>query len=100
MARPELDLVAGVEEEIRGERASALGRSGEQLEALLAELELLRAAVDAAPAEERPGRVAAYNACRARAELVYEQMCIQREAMGVRSHELLATTFPIPRRLR
>ena len=92
--------MAGVEEEIRHERASALGHSGERLEALLAELTRLRAAADAAPASERPARVAAYNASRAQAERLYEQLCIQREAMGVRSHDMLAAAYPIPKRLR
>lgn len=92
--------MAGVEEEIRGERASALGHSGERLEAVLAELVRLRAEVDAAPPTERPARVAAFNATRLQAERLYEQMCIQREAMGVRSHDMLASTYPIPKRLR
>jgi hypothetical protein len=100
MARRQLDVMAGVEEEIRGERASALGHSGERLEALLVELAQLRAAAEAAPPSERPAQVAAHNACRARAERLYEQLCIQREAMGVRSHDMLAATYPIPKRLR
>jgi hypothetical protein len=100
MARRQLDVMAGMEEEIRSERASALGHSGERLEALLAELTVLRAAADVASPEERPTQVSAHNACHARAEKLYEQLCIQREAMGVRNHDMLAAVYPIPKRLK
>lgn len=89
-----------VEQEIAAEKASNLGRVGEKLEAALAELATLaRAVTEAAPAE-RAARVAAYNACRRRAEDAYYWLTVQREAMGVISHELLAALYPIPPKLK
>lgn len=88
--------MAAVEHEIAAEKAGNLGRVAERLERVLEELKALGAAVESGPAEERPGRVAAFNACRQRALSLYDSLCIQREAMGVRSHELLASLYPIP----
>jgi hypothetical protein len=100
MARRPVDLVAGIEHEIRGEKASSLGRMGEELERALDELRLLGEAVAAAAPDERAARVAAFNAARARAEEAYYWLCVQREAMGVRNHDMLAAIYPIPPRMK
>jgi hypothetical protein len=100
MARRPVDLVAGIEHEIRGEKASSLGRMGERLEQALAELALLAAAVAMAAPDERTARVVAYNQARVRAEQAYYWLCVQREAMGVRNHDMLAAMYPIPPRLK
>lgn len=101
MARRPLDLVAGIEREIRGEKSSSLGRMGDKLEAALAELPPLAQAVrEAATPAERAARVALFNAARARAEEAYYWLCVQREAMGVRNHDMLAAIYPIPPKLR
>lgn len=92
--------MAAVEHEIVAEKASGLGRMADRLEAALAELSALGAAAAAARAEERAARVAAYNACRARAEELYFWLCVQREAIGIRNHDLVAQLYPIPPKLK
>ena len=92
--------MAAVEHEIVAEKASGLGRMADRLEAALNELRALGAAVEAAAAGERAARVAAYNACRARAEELYFWLCVQREAIGIRNHDLVAQLYPIPPKLK
>jgi hypothetical protein len=100
MARRPVDLVKAVEHEIAGEKAFSLGRTGARLEELLRELGALgEKAARAATADERAASVAAYNACRQRACDAYFALTVQREAMGVKHHELLAATYPIPPKL-
>jgi len=90
-----------VEHEIAQEKAFSLGRTGARLEELLRELdELAVAAARAATPEERALRVEAYNACRQRAADAYYALTVQREAMGIKHHEMLAAMFPIPPKLK
>jgi len=90
-----------VEHEIAQEKAFSLGRVGARLEELLRELRELGDAVARAQSdEERAARVDAFNACRQRAADAYYALTIQREAMGVKHHELLAATYPIPPKLK
>jgi uncharacterized protein DUF6665 len=101
MARRPVDLVAALEAEIRGEKASSLGRMGDRLEQLLGEMAALdRDIAAAADPSERQASVDAYNACRARAEETHYWLCVQREAMGLRTHESLVALYPIPPRRR
>jgi hypothetical protein len=101
MARRPLDLLAGIEHEIRGEKSSSLGRMGDKLDAALGELPALaQAAVNSATPGERAAHVAAFNAARAQAEEAFYWLCVQREAMGVRNHDMLAAMYPIPPKLR
>ncbi len=91
--------MAAVEHEIAAEKSFNLGRVGELLEAALAELPALALAAAAAPPGERAAHVAAYNRRRQRALDLYGSLCIQREAMGVRNHDMLAAAYPIPPKL-
>jgi hypothetical protein len=101
MARRPIDLMKAVEHEIAGEKAFSLGRVGARLDELLAELRALgEAAARAATATERAACVAAFNAHRERALDAYWALQIQREAMGVKHHEMLAEKYPIPPRLK
>jgi hypothetical protein len=101
MARRPIDLVKAVEHEIAQEKAFSLGRVGARLEELLHELRELGADVARAESdEERAACVDAYNACRQRAADTYYALTIQREAMGVKHHELLAATYPIPPKMK
>ena len=101
MARRSIDLVKAVEHEIAEEKAFSLGRTGARLDELLRELEQLgAAAARAATAAERAAGVAAFNACRQRAADTYYALTVQREAMGVKHHEMLAATYPIPPKLK
>ncbi|MCA1665349.1 MAG: hypothetical protein LC659_13985 [Myxococcales bacterium] len=97
MARRPIDLMKAVEHEIAQEKAFSLGRVGARLEELLRELrELGAAAAGAQSDEERAACVEAFNACRQRAAESYYALTIQREAMGVKHHEILAAMYPIP----
>ncbi|HET7342243.1 MAG TPA: hypothetical protein VFL90_12350 [Methylomirabilota bacterium] len=93
--------LAKVEEEIRREKAAALGRAGERLEAALAATDALGRALDA---ESDPGRRAAlledYEAARRRASHARTMLLIQREAIGLRQHRDVDRTFPEPPRRR
>ena len=90
-----------VEHEIAQEKAFSLGRTGARLDELLRELAGLADEVArAATREERAACVAAYNACRERALDAYYALTIQREAMGVKRHEMLAEMYPIPPKLK
>jgi hypothetical protein len=104
MARRPVDLMAAVEEEIRGEKASSLGRMGDRLETALAELAQLAAALDdggdEADDEARTALVDAYNACRERAHQALYWLCVQREAMGLTRHDDIFAIYPIPPRRR
>ncbi len=91
--------MAAVEHEIAAEKSFNLGRVGDMLEAALAELPSLAAAAATAPPGERAAYVAAYNRRRQRALELYGSLCIQREAMGVRNHDMLAAAYPIPPKL-
>ena len=90
-----------VEHEIAEEKAFSLGRTGARLDELLRKLGRLGdAAARAATAEERAACVSAFNECRERALDAYYALTVQREAMGIKHHEMLAAMYPIPRRLK
>jgi hypothetical protein len=93
--------MAKVEEEIRREKAAALGRAGERLEAALAATAALGRAVDA---EADPARhavlLADYEDARRRASHARTMLLIQREAIGLRQHRDVDRTFPEPPRRR
>lgn len=90
-----------VEHEIAEEKAFSLGRVGARLEELLRELGALgEAARRAQTGEERAACVDAYNACRQRAADTYYALTVQREAMGIKHHEMLAAHYPIPPKMK
>ena len=82
-----------VEKEIQAEKAAALGRAGERLEAALAELRALEASMEGTPDERMR---AAYRTARARARTARLHLLIQREAVGLRSHRVVDQQFPEP----
>ena len=88
-----------LEQEIVKEKAAALGRTGERLEAALADAEALRLALDG---ESDPGRRTAlmrdYEGARQRALLARTMLLIQREAIGLRHHRDVDQQFPEPPR--
>ncbi|HEU4368591.1 MAG TPA: hypothetical protein VFV05_10245 [Methylomirabilota bacterium] len=88
-----------LEREIVKEKAAALGRAGERLEAALDEVALLSRALDT---ETDPGRRAAllrqYEGARGRAALARTMLLVQREAIGLRHHRVVDQLFPEPRR--
>ena len=97
------DGLAALHAEIAEEKAGALGRIAEKLEALLAACERLRGEVEAAGAEGAPGArarlLAEYERTRAEAKLYYWYLVVQRESVGLYEHGIIARLYPIPPRL-
>jgi hypothetical protein len=89
-----------VEREIVGERAAALGRAGERLEAALAEVHALGARLDGVhDADARAALLREYEAARRQAATARLMLLIQREANGLRHHRDVERLFPEPPRL-
>jgi hypothetical protein len=88
-----------LQEEIAREKAAALGRAGERLEAALDEVRLLGLGLDAEPdPERRAERLREYEAARRRAATARTMLLIQREAIGLRHHRVVDQQFPEPPR--
>jgi hypothetical protein len=86
-----------VESEIVGEKAAALGRAGERLEAALSDLNAVARALAAAHDERRRAELRdTYRAASERARTARLHLLIQREAVGLRSHRLVDQQFPEP----
>jgi hypothetical protein len=91
--------VERIEDEIVREKAAVLGRTGERLEAALAEVVASAAALDTEPdPARRPARLADYEAARRRAATARLMLLIQREAIGLRHHRDVDRQFPEPPR--
>jgi hypothetical protein len=94
---PRAETLRRIQAEIAGEKAAALGRAGERLEAALREVtayaQRIREAPDAA-ARARLG--AAYEEARARAVEARVALLVQREALGLRRHAVVEQQFPEP----
>lgn len=86
-----------IEAEVRKERASALGRVGGILEALIDEAEALKTRWAAAPERERPALEAAFTQVVERARTYRWYLEVQREAMGLHQHQEVERQYPIPR---
>jgi hypothetical protein len=93
------DTYQRLEREIAGEKAAALGRAGERLEQLLAEVALIGRRIDeAAEPGARERLRAEYSAARRRALEARLALMIQREALGLRHHRVVDQQFPEPPR--
>ena len=89
--------VRRVENEILAEKALALGRTGERLEAALADLHVAaRALAETRDERRRVELRAAYHAARERARTARLHLVIQREAVGLRNHRVVDQQFPEP----
>lgn len=90
-----------VEGELAQEKASALARTTERLEGALAELAALDEALAGAPeGEEREARLARRAEVRRRAAQQLWYVIIQREALGLRDHEVVYRTYRVPPEVR
>ena len=83
---------ASVEQEIAQEMASSLGRAEEKVLALLLELELLVPGCR----EGRERELTDFSATRRAAQQELHELCITREAVGLRNNEILGELYPIP----
>jgi hypothetical protein len=98
------DGLRRVEQEIRQAKAEALGRVGERLDAVLAELRALdhrldeRLAAAAVPPAMLAAELETRNRLRDEAARLAHQLIIQREAVGFRRHSLVDERYPIPPR--
>jgi hypothetical protein len=85
--------------EIAHEKAVALGRAGERLEAALAHVVTVGGRLDAATHPEEEARLLGeYETARARALHARLALLIQREAVGFRHHRVVDQQFPEPPR--
>ena len=99
MLRRTVETHERIKEEILREKAAALGRAGEQLEAALREVSTVarawRAAVDAAERERLRGD---YDRAWRAADAARLALLIQREAVGLRDQRVVDQQFPRPPR--
>jgi len=85
--------------EISQEKAAALGRAGERLEAALSHAAELGRRLDAATnLEEQERLLGEYERARLRAMHARLALLIQREALGLRHHKMVDQQFPEPPR--
>jgi len=85
--------------EIAQEKAAALGRAGERLEAALEHVTSLGRRLDAASDLGEHARLLdEYESARVRAVHARLTLVIQREALGLRHHRIVDQQFPEPPR--
>ena len=85
--------------ELSQEKAAALGRAGERLEAALSHAAKLSRRLDAtANLEEQERLLGEYESARLRALHARLALLIQREALGLRQHKIVDQKFPEPPR--
>ena len=90
---------ARIKEEITREKAAALGRAGERLEAALGAVARIAAAWRAASeAAERERLGREYDAAWRTADAARLALLIQREAVGLRDQRVVDQQFPRPPR--
>jgi hypothetical protein len=88
-----------IQAEIAQEKAAALGRAGERLEAALEVLATVGRRLDVTrDAEARARLVGEYEDARARALHARLALLVQREAIGLRQHRSVDATYPEPPR--
>jgi hypothetical protein len=98
------ESVRKVEDEIRRAKAEALGRVGERLDAVLAELAERDRRLDATlgpgqpPDPRRLREIDARNRLRSEALRLAQHLVIQREALGLVRHGTVQEQYPVPPR--
>jgi hypothetical protein len=85
-----------IERELVGERAAALRRIAERLEALLAELTRCQEQWHASAGGERAAAAQTHRAVRAEVRLYRWYLEVQREALGLRRHDRLDEVYRVP----
>jgi hypothetical protein len=99
VSRRSAEAHARIVEEIVREKAAALGRAGERLEAALAAVAgIARAGRAADDAPARTALATAYERAWHAAEAARQTLLIQREAVGLRHHRDMDVQFPRPPR--
>jgi len=85
--------------ELNKERASALGRTGRRVEELLGRCTALRDALAGTQGEVRAALLAEYAEARQLALKWLWYLTVQREAIGLRRHDDVESTYPTPPRI-
>ena len=83
--------------ELNEERAAALLRISNTLESLILQLRASRERVRSASGRDRERELAAWHSLRERALKYRWYLEVQREALGVRRHDLLDEFYQVPR---
>jgi hypothetical protein len=94
------EALGKMEQELRQERAAALGRIARTLESLLVRLETLRQGAEAVTGPDRAAIVAEHTEVHARATTYRWYLEVQREAVGLRRHDTLDDFYRLPPPLR
>ena len=82
--------------ELNEERAAALVRISKTLESLILQLRASRERVRSAAGPDRDREVAAWHSLRARAVKYRWYLEVQREALGMRRHDVLDEFYRVP----
>jgi hypothetical protein len=82
--------------ELNEERAAALLRISNTLESLILQLRTMRERVRAASGPDREREVAAWHSLRTRAVMYRWYLEVQREALGMRRHDVLDEFYEVP----
>lgn len=91
-------MLGRTEVELRAEMAASLGRIGNTLASLIADLNRIRQESRFLSEPERSARLDHYRSVRSCAKLYFWYLIVQREAVGIRNHESLWELYPIPGR--
>jgi hypothetical protein len=89
------DLLAPILRELAEERASAMGRVAERLEAAIAKMNAVLVEISASPGSQVLREQ--FEALRLEAENERWMLMVQREANGITHHGPLDVHYPIPR---
>ena len=92
------EALGRTEAELRLEMAEALGRISRVLSQSIGDLQRLRSEYPNASGQERARMVREYQETHSRAKEYFWYLMVQREAIGIRNHQLLAELYPIPSR--
>lgn len=94
------EALGKVEQELRKEQASSLGRVAARLEGLLADLAAIEATLATLEGEARAPLLRQHAAVRKEAELYRWYLEVQREAMGIRRQGDLDQYYRLPAPMR
>jgi predicted nuclease with TOPRIM domain len=86
------EMLSRTEAELKSEMAASLGRIGRTLENLIARLQDIRRKFPEIEEEKRKQ----YRELHDQAQLYYWYLIVQREAIGIRNHDILIQMYRIP----
>lgn len=86
--------------ELRAEQAASLGKVGNKLELLLAELTDTEQQLARAKGDDRPSLVRLHAEQRKEAEKYLYYLVVQREALGLYQHDTVYERYTLPQAIR